>query len=576
MLHPTLYLLLCSARNRFRRRLRRLREPRYLIGGLVGTAYLYLAIFGRINASRRAARRGQRTDIVQAAFLPLLGGSGPVLGGLSLLVMAALAFVLPASRGLLQFSDAERDMLLSAPLSNRQLLIYRLLQSQWRIAFSALIVALTYPLASSAARVRGFIGAWLVLSAFRLFFAGVSLTSSGISERQRHGDWRRLWPRLLVGGGILAVAIGAVRRAAAGEALESVWQVFELLAAAGADGAARIVLWPFVSLLQPLFAAAWIPFATSLPAALAVYAALVFWVLASADTFAAAIDSREEKSRSAESRPRYRARDTWPLAPAGRPEIAFVWKGALQTFRIVSRRLLIRAAIILAWLTVAVVLVEDRARGGVRAVAVVGAMATAFAVLFGPQIARIDLRQDLQRLELFKTWPVRGAAVVRGQMLWPGLMVSAVALVLGLFTWLVASMSFGADARAWLAPAGLSLLMLLPGLVFAQFAVHNAAALLFPAWISSGTGRPRGVDAMGQRLIMLAGTWLVMLFGILPAALVAAVLWFAFYRFVGPWVLFPGAAIGLAILLAEVLLVTELLGPVYDRLDITSVERTDA
>ena len=62
-----------------------------------------------------------------------------------------------------------------------------------------------------------------------------------------------------------------------------------------------------------------------------------------------------------------------------------------------------------------------------------------------------------------------------------------------------------------------------PALVLAQYVIHNAMALLFPAWVSVGRERPRGVDAMGQRLIMLGGTWAMLLLSI-PVAYVAGVL----------------------------------------------------
>jgi hypothetical protein len=51
---------------------------------------------------------------------------------------------------------------------------------------------------------------------------------------------------------------------------------------------------------------------------------------------------------------------------------------------------------------------------------------------------------------------------------------------------------------------GLAGMILTPAVIAAQFTIHNTAALLFPAWVPLGMGRPRGVDAMGQRLFMLA------------------------------------------------------------------------
>ena len=34
---------------------------------------------------------------------------------------------------------------------------------------------------------------------------------------------------------------------------------------------------------------------------------------------------------------------------------------------------------------------------------------------------------------------------------------------------------------------------------------------MFPAWVPLGKERPRGLDAMGQRLIMLGGTWFMLI-----------------------------------------------------------------
>ena len=128
---------------------------------------------------------------------------------------------------------------------------------------------------------------------------------------------------------------------------------------------------------------------------------------------------------------------------------------------------------------------------------------------------------------------------------------------------------------AWRTAIGIAALILTPALVAAQYTIHNAAALIFPAWVPVGSGRPRGVDAMGQRLILLGATWLMLVLSLLPGVLIGAVLWLAFFRFVGPWVLVPAAVVCVTIVGVEVLLATEALGPAYERLDITSVERPE-
>ena len=56
---------------------------------------------------------------------------------------------------------------------------------------------------------------------------------------------------------------------------------------------------------------------------------------------------------------------------------------------------------------------------GMLSIAVVG-----YAVVFGPQLARNDLRRDLEHLATLKAWPLRGAVIVRGEVLAPALLLS--------------------------------------------------------------------------------------------------------------------------------------------------------
>ena len=81
---------------------------------------------------------------------------------------------------------------------------------------------------------------------------------------------------------------------------------------------------------------------------------------------------------------------------------------------------------------------------------------------------------------------------------------------------------------------------------------------------------------MGQRLIMLGGTWLLLIVMAVPGAIAGGIIWFAFYRFIGPSALVPAARrVASAIVAVEVLLATEALGPAYERLDIVTVERSE-
>ena len=134
MLSASLYIIVCSAKNRLLVRLRRLREPRYLIGAIAGAAYFYFAVFRRMGASEEPARPAIRSR--RRPCWPAYGGAAGFAGA-GLLLLAALAWILPADSGLLAFSEAETNLLVPAPVTRRQLLVHRLLRSQLPLLFGA-------------------------------------------------------------------------------------------------------------------------------------------------------------------------------------------------------------------------------------------------------------------------------------------------------------------------------------------------------------------------------------------------------------------------------------------------------
>jgi hypothetical protein len=204
--------------------------------------------------------------------------------------------------------------------------------------------------------------------------------------------------------------------------------------------------------------------------------------------------------------------------------------------------------------------------------ATVGAV---FAVLMAPQALRIDMRQDLFHLQLLKTWPVPPGAIVRGEMLWPGALLSATAWS---FVTIAAALSgtvFPTAAFVVRMSIAAAVAIVAPALIYAQLTIHNAAALIFPAWIPIGNQRPRGLDAMGQRLIMLTATLLMLIAMAIPGAMAGGIVWFAFHPVIGAAALVPAALAGAAIVIVEVLAATEALGAAYEKLDVLAVERAE-
>src|SRR5438105_2795971 len=128
LLNASVFIIACSARNRLRRWFRRLREPRYLLGAIAGIVYLYFSFYTRMRASRIGTGRRRPPGRPPAEILAVVASVVPPLAAIGLLAAAALAWVFPIDSGLLEFSRAEVQLLFPAPLTRRQLVVYRLVR----------------------------------------------------------------------------------------------------------------------------------------------------------------------------------------------------------------------------------------------------------------------------------------------------------------------------------------------------------------------------------------------------------------------------------------------------------------
>jgi hypothetical protein len=579
MLSTSVYITVCTARNRIRLRLRRLREPRYLLGAIVGAAYLYFTVFARMRG-RRAAVQRTRSGAPRPPMVALsaLRSVGPGLIGAGLLAASALAWVLPFESGLLEFSPAEVQFLFPAPVTRRALLVHRMLRAQIGLLFGAVVMAVAVPSASGFGRLRAGVAMWLLLSIGKVYFTGVSLARTRLWSQDstaRRAAWLPLAAMVVAVAIAARAAIGVLRAASPSGLQEFLLQ----LGAATSTGAAGVVVWPFAAIVRPLFAESAGEYVRAVAMSAVVLAALVVWVLQSDAAFEDAAATAAER-RAATASPRrstYRARRTGvTLALRGRPEGVFAWKAATQTLRTVDRVSLFRLATVVGVLTVSSATL-GRANGMATLVGTFALVATAFLVLMAPQMLRVDLREDLRHLELLKTWPLRGPEVIRGQLLWPALLLTAAAwATLAIAELLAASTPLARVSLAWRLSAGAAAAVLAPALVAGQLTIHNAAAVLFPAWVPLGQQRPRGLDAMGQRLILLGATWLLLVASLLPGAVAALVVWFGLRLLVGAAAaVVPAAACCATLVAAEMLLATEALGPAYDALDATAIDRPE-
>ena len=156
------------------------------------------------------------------------------------------------------------------------------------------------------------------------------------------------------------------------------------------------------------------------------------------------------------------------------------------------------------------------ARGLLLVFGVFATWGALFSIFMAPQVIRMDMREDLAHLELLKTWPDsrRRSAARRDPLAQlrrdrSRLGVRAAGEVLSLSS--LSRIPVENRGAAWL-----SFLVLVPGAGAGAYTMHNAVAVIFPGWVPLGPSRPRGVDAVGQRLIVLLANWIGLLLALLP------------------------------------------------------------
>jgi hypothetical protein len=573
MIGAFLYLTACSFKNRLRRRLRRLREPRYAIGLVVGLLYFYVAFFRR----GPRPRPGAGTEAFAAA-----AGALQLFGSLLLMFVAASAWVIPGAGQALAYSRAEVQFLFAAPVTRRQLVQFKLWQSQIAILIGGAVTTLIMRPGSFAAGWTLLAGMWVVLMTTRLHLMGVALRRASLAAHGASGLSRHWLPIAVALGAIGVLAASVARewpRLASLPGGEAVLAEVQRLAGTGAPA---VVFWPFRALVRLPLAASAAEFWSALPAALALLALNYVWVLRSDARFEEASAERAEKRAAQRAAPRAAgkgpAATPFTLAPDGPAETAILWKNLILVGRFASLGTVLR---ILPLIVVLGVIARGAVSGGVAvAVSAICLPAAFFVVVMGPQVIRNDLRQDLARLPLLKAWPVRGAALIRGEALAPTVVLTALAWLLllaaGVFSGGLPSGTAAAaavQAHRWsLVAAGF---VLAPALILSQVLVHNGLAVLFPAWVAVGASRARGIDAMGQRLVMFAGTILTLVVSLLPGAIAGAAVAFVVYLATGAVTIVLPALIAALVVAGECWLAIEGLGRVLDRTDPGAVEAAE-
>ena len=574
MISALFYLQYHSFRNRLVSRFKRLKQPKYLIGAIVGGLYFYFYFF------RYLIFPPGRRPAVELAVSPEHRLLFESLGALVLFVIVLLAWLIPHERAALTFTEAEVAFLFPAPVTRRALIHFKLLRSQLGIFFTSFVFTLLSRRFGGSAWIHA-LGWWLILSTLNLHFLGSSFARTMLLD---HGISNRL-RRLLVFGLAVAMA-GAVwvwaRRtlpepgSADTANLDAIMDYAQRVLTAGP---ALYLLYPFRLVVRPFFAPGATAFFGALAPALLLFLLHYLWVIYSDVAFEEASVEASQKLavRIAAMRAgnwqgakkNQKARSPWfKLAATGPPATALLWKNLIGVSQVLSVRL---------WIVLIVVVVAVGVGFGSSAhnqgfsmmAAILIAGALGYSLLLGPQLLRLDFRQDLPLADILKTFPLRGWQIALGEILAPVVVLAACQWLLLLVGAGLVFYLPGKQASLFLAIA-LGAAFLLPVLDLLVLLIPNAAVLLFPSWIQAGKDGPRGIEATGQRLIFAVGQFLVLLLALLPAAIAFTGVFFLMKLALGYAAAVPFAALAATIILAvEAGFGVMLLGKLFERFDVS-------
>lgn len=573
-----LFLEWTSLMNAVMLRLRRLREPKYLGGFILGAAYFYWFVF---RNTARSIHTGNAFwngfALTQAEWAVLLCH----LAAMLVLTLMFCSWVFGSGKAVLRFTETEVALLFTAPIHRRTLLNYKLATAQVRILFTCLLFALMFgrmvPQGSFLPRVVGF---WILLTAIHF-----QQVAAGFSCQRLAGLGLRTLPRQILAGALLILGLGGIAWWFSNNGAQIMDEGARGLTLLLSQSTLSLVLLPARLLLQPLCTVDLPGFLASLAPAAAMLGLLYLWVLATYTEFeeasAAAAEKRSKVISAARegrlfSAPKSLRKEPFHLKGTGPIQLAFLWRGLITAGRWSHpRTILLSLALACGVLT----LCQRFPAGQVTAAVIAGMLLPlGVSVLFTSGILlRKSAPQMLQRMETMKGMPLVGWKVVLGEMITPLYLFSTLfwALII-LFAYslhlvdisgvkapfhLGGSFSMGLLAAAILCPFYFGLVT----------SLNFASALFFPAWAGSMNQQTADIAVIGQRLFFMLGFLLILIVAALPAVAVGSIpfLLIFFISHSVPAAIFYGSVTTAVALGGELACIIWWLGDRYDRTDLS-------
>jgi hypothetical protein len=558
-----------TLKNKIVQHVRRLRDPRYLIGAIVGLAYMWFMIFRRTMA----ASHGSNPKLIMMkslAVTPVVADCASVI----LLLLMITAWALPADSGGLEFSEAEIAFLFPAPLRRRDILLYKILRAQPQALFSALMMTLF-----GWWRNGLFVGVWAAISVLGIYFTLVSLGRARL-RLMRIGFLARLAGVAAIVAGLYWIAKSEVT-AINFKGLKNAPQVMNALSVPFHKPLIRTILF-----IPRLIASAAIPpsfamLAISVPIVLTLGVGFFYIAAGLNVSFEEASIGASQKKAARQQRGRgqrsgtsvlfRRAPAPFKLRETGPIETAVIWKNLIALMRNSIAWVVIFAAIMAFMLAMALWSHETTVY---TAIGLALIFMSCFFPLMGPTVFANDLRLDMPRLEVLKSYPITGERLIAAEIAAPLLVISILEMLFATSASIMIGMGEAKGFTKYVAtPQFIVLVLLLTIPVCAvQLVIRNAVPVLFPAWAMRSKDEPRGFVAMGQRLVTLAGNLFVLVVALIPAAIVfLPSVWIAYKFFSGnPAFVAVATMPAVAVLLAEVWMGVKALGAQFEKLDITN------
>ncbi len=568
-----LFLYWRSWVNRLRSQAARVRSPRYIVAVLLGMVYLYWALFRNTRAGGASLTQLLLADVTV------------VLASTLLLVSSARWWLFGADRSALAFTPAEVQFLFPAPITRRGLVHTKLLRMQFAIFVNTIIFSVIFRGdATQVATWARAIGWWMLFSTLAMHRVGASIVRARALEHGTAGR-RRMWIPVIVFSALIgAVLFGvitefpALRAASVGgfkPLVKALTQALQAPVPHAALAPVRLLLTPILTAGTPEWA--W----SVLWAGLVVLGHYLWLVRLDASFEEAAIEATQHRaqvlqrfraSQMGQARSKKGKLTSVPkLALTGRPEVAIAWKNVAAAVRGGSwKAQLVSFVVGLSALALISRSASERAGDALMGVAVGwGAML----LFLGPLWMRFDLRLDLPRLEILKTYPLEGWRIVVAE-------IAAVTILHSITIWsllTVPVVMFVQDPQLFIdsgatVPILVSIVVGVPAFNALMFTIQNGTALLFPAWVRLGT-ESRGFETMGQNLLTTGATTLVAAVALVfPVGAGALVLWLT--NDWGGWSVLAATMLASLIIAAELWPVLRWLGTVFEETDISDVAST--